>query len=80
MYKIKSDTGLCNLAGKKIKEYRLRKNLSLRDMASVLQSGGLDWDKNAVNRAEQGKRAIIDLEVVKLAQIMNITCDELLKR
>lgn len=40
MYKIKTDDGLCNIIGKKLKEYRLRKNMSLRDMASVLQSEG----------------------------------------
>ena len=79
MYKIKTDDGLCNIIGKKLKEYRLRKNMSLRDMASVLQSEGLDWEKNAVDRTEKGQRAVIDIEIVKLAQIMKMSCDELLK-
>ena len=48
-------------------------------MASVLQSEGLDWDKNAVDRTEKGQRAVIDIEIVKLAQIMKMSCDELLK-
>lgn len=78
MHKVKSESGLSNVAGKSIKEYRLSNNMSLRDMAELLQKMGLDWDKNAVNRAEQGRRTIIDVEVVKLAEVMGISCDELL--
>lgn len=78
MHKTKSENGLSNVAGKTISEYRLSHNMSLRDMAELLQQMGLDWDKNAVNRAEQGIRTIIDVEVVKLAEVMKISCDELL--
>lgn len=79
MYKIRTEDGLCNIVGKKMKEYRLQKNMSLRDMAQRLQSEGLDWDKNAVDRTEKGKRAVIDIEIIKLSQIMQMSCDELLK-
>ena len=54
MYKIKTDDGLCNIIGKKLKEYRLRKNMSLRDMASVLQSEGLDWDLSLLDADGSG--------------------------
>lgn len=73
MYKIKTDDGLCNIIGKKLKEYRLRKNMSLRDMASVLQSEGLDWDKNAVDRTEKGQRAVIDIEICRLPRYLTNT-------
>lgn len=78
MHKIKAETGLANIAGKYINEYRLSHNMSLRDMAELLQKKGLDWDKNAVSRAEQGRRTIIDVEVVKLAEVMGVSCDEIL--
>ena len=78
MYKIKAADGKCNIVGNFLKEYRLRRNMSLRDMASMLQNHDLDWDKNAVDRTERGIRAVIDIEIVKLSNIIGISSDELL--
>lgn len=78
MYKIKAEDGKCNMVGNFLKEYRLRRNMSLRDMASMLQNHDLDWDKNAVDRTERGIRAVIDIEIVKLSNIIGISSDELL--
>lgn len=78
MHKVKAENGNANIVGKKIKEYRLSHDMSLRDMVLFLQNHDLDWDKNALNRAEQGKRTIIDIEVKKLAVIFNVSSDELL--
>lgn len=79
MHKVKAEDGNSNIVGKKIKEYRLTHDMSLRDMVSFLQNHDLDWDKNALNRAEQGKRTIIDIEVKKLAEILQVSSDDLLK-
>ena len=49
-------------------------------MVSFLQNHDLDWDKNALNRAEQGKRTIIDIEVKKLAEIFDMSSDDLLDK
>lgn len=78
MHKVKAENGNSNIIGKKIKEYRLTHDMSLRDMVLFLQNHDLDWDKNALNRAEQGKRTIIDIEVKKLAEIFNVSSDNLL--
>lgn len=80
MHKLKAENGSANIIGKKIREYRLTHDMSLRDMVSFLQNHDLDWDKNALNRAEQGKRTIIDIEVKKLAEIFNMSSDELLDK
>ena len=80
MHKLKAENGSANIIGKKIREYRLTHDMSLRDMVSFLQNHDLDWDKNALNRAEQGKRTIIDIEVKKLAETFNMSSDELLDK
>lgn len=48
-----------------------------RELADRLQIIGLDIDKNAVQRIESGQRFITDIELIYLAQVFNITVEEL---
>lgn len=79
MFINKAENGLNNICGRKI--YYLRKNLKIsqRVLADKLQLYGLSIDKNAIQRIESGKRFVTDIELVVIAEIFNITVDELLK-
>ena len=81
MFKNKSENGKNNICGEKI--YKLRKEqspkMSQRMLAEKLQLFGIDVDKNAVQRIEKGERFVTDIELLKLAEIFGISCDELLK-
>jgi len=80
MFKNKSNSGKNNLCGEKI--YSLRKQhipkMSQRILAEQLQIRGIDVDKNAIQRIESGERFVTDIELKTLADIFNISCDELL--
>ena len=80
MFKNKAETGN-NLCGKKIAE--LRKcavpKMSQRMLADKLQLRGIDVDKNAIQRIECGKRFVTDIELLALAEVFSVTCDELIK-
>ena len=79
MYKNKSEHGLNNIRGQKIRKLRLEmKNVSQRKLADMLQVQGLDIDKNAIQRMESGKRFITDIELKALAKVLNVTYAELL--
>ncbi|MBQ8474861.1 MAG: helix-turn-helix transcriptional regulator [Clostridia bacterium] len=82
MFKNKTAEGRNNICGENL--YRLRKNyptkMSQRILAEQMQLRGIDVDKNAIQRMECGKRFITDIEIVALAQIFDITCDELLTK
>ena len=81
MFKNKVENGKNNLCGKKI--YELRKSIpkmSQRVLAEKLQIEGIDVDKNAIQRIECGKRFVTDIELVALAKIFNVSCDELLSK
>ena len=79
MYKNKSEHGLNNICGQKIRKLRLEmKNVSQRKLADMLQVQGLDIDKNALQRMESGKRFITDIELKALAKVLNVTYAELL--
>ena len=79
MYKNKSEHGLNNICGPKLRTLRLEmKNVSQRKLADMLQVQGLDIDKNAIQRMESGKRFITDIELKALAKVLNVTYAELL--
>ena len=71
-----------NLCGENV--YRLRKaqvpKMSQRILAEKLQLFGIDVDKNAIQRIESGQRFVTDIELLKIAQIFNVSCDDLLKK
>lgn len=80
MYKNKNSDGRNNICGEKIKRYRLAYPgaPSQRAFADMLQIGGLDIDKNAVQRIECGKRFVTDIELSVIARVLDVSCDELL--
>ncbi len=81
MFKNKTIEGRNNICGEKI--YQLRKSysskMSQRILAEQLQLRGIDVDKNAIQRIESGDRFVTDIELKILAEVFNVSCDELLK-
>ncbi len=81
MFKNKSKSGKNNICGEKV--YFLRKQqipkMSQRILAEKLQLNGIDVDKNAIQRIESGERFVTDIELKVLAEIFNISTDDLLK-
>ena len=80
MFKNKSKSGKNNICGEKV--YFLRKQqkpkMSQRILAEKLQLNGIDVDKNAIQRIESGERFVTDIEIKVIAEIFNISIDELL--
>lgn len=81
MFKNKTQDGRNNLCGKKIFELRKQQTpkMSQRILAEHLQIKGIDVDKNAVQRIESGERFVTDIELKVLAEIFQISVDELLE-
>lgn len=81
MFKNKSTTGKNNICGEKI--FILRKQqvpkMSQRILAEKMQLNGIDVDKNAIQRIESGERFVTDIEIKKIAEIFDMSVDELLK-
>ena len=80
MFKNKTSEGKNNICGEAV--YALRKKhipkLSQRMLAERLQLEGIDVDKNAIQRIESGQRFVTDIELLCLAKIFGVSCDELL--
>ena len=81
MYKNRAPGGGNNVCGKRVRELRqaMPGRVSQRMLAERLQIEGLDLDKNAVQRIENGERFVTDIELRQLALVLGVTADELLK-
>lgn len=81
MFKNKSKSGKNNICGENV--YLLRKQqipkMSQRILAEKMQLCGVDVDKNAIQRIESGERFVTDIELKVLAEIFNISTDDLLR-
>jgi transcriptional regulator with XRE-family HTH domain len=80
MFKNKSKSGKNNICGEKVCLLRKQQipKMSQRILAEKLQLKGIDVDKNAIQRIESGERFVTDIEIKVLAEIFNISIDELL--
>ena len=52
--------------------------MSQRMLADLLQLEGLDIDKNAIQRIEDGKRFVTDIELKVLSSVLNVNYEDLL--
>ena len=56
----------------------MSKKTSQRMLAYLLQMRGLEVDKNAIQRIESGERFVTDIELKKLASVLEVSVDSLL--
>lgn len=80
MFINKSIDGKNNICGENIALFRKKLSFSQRKLADILQLGGLDIDKNAVQRIEAGKRFVTDIEIIALSKALNKSFDDLLTK
>jgi len=78
MFINKASNGLNNVCGKNIAQFRIKMDISQRELADKMQLVGIDIDKNAIQRIECGKRFVTDIEVIAFAKVFNISLEKLL--
>ena len=81
MFKNRADDGKANVCGRNVAKYRLqmKPKMSQRALADKLQILGVDVDKNAIQRIECGKRFVTDIELIALAQALEVDVKMLVK-
>ena len=76
--KFNGRNNICGFNIAKIRKSMIPK-MSQRALADKLQLIGLDVDKNAIQRIENGKRFVTDIELSAFSQLFNVTANQLLK-
>jgi len=78
MFINKSGDGKNNICGKNISYIRKNMKISQRKLADLMQIGGLDIDKNAIQRIESGQRFVTDIELIVFSNVLNVKLEKLL--
>lgn len=79
MFKTKAKDGKNNISGKNIAQLRTKFGYSQKDVADKLQLIGIDIGKNSIQKIEAGTGYVNDIELKALAEIFDITPNDLLE-
>ena len=71
--------GKMNVIGRKLREYRIKKNLSYEMMSTKLELMGISIHRQSLYDIENNKRTVKDYELFGLAYILEIDVNDLLK-
>ena len=70
--------GKLNAIGNRIKEYRIKNNMTQKYLSEQLQLLGIDINVKSLLRLENGNRIIKEYELSAFEKIFNVSADELL--
>lgn len=70
--------GKRNVTGSNINFYRLKKNYSVQQLSDRLIMLGLDLHRQSIFLIESGKRTVSDYELAAIAEVLDITPNDLL--
>ena len=78
MYQCSKYNERLNVTARKIKELRLKNNLSLSGLSTKLALIGIDISKPSLHKLETGQRILKDYELFGLSVIFNVPVEEFL--
>ena len=67
-----------NIAGSRVKVARLKNNMTQQELSAKLETLAVYVDRASISKIEQKKRIIIDIELVALSEILNVSINWLL--
>ena len=67
--------GMRNVLGPRIREarYRTGQKVTQEQLATRLQSLGVDLDRTAISKIEIGRRPMTDIEIIAVAKALDVT-------
>ncbi len=71
-------SGIKNISGVNVETIRKRKGLKQKDLVNALAEKGIAISTSGFSKLEKRSRRVSDIEVVALAEILNVSVDELL--
>ena len=78
MYQCSKYNNQLNVTSKKIRELRIKNNLSLSELSTKLALVGIDISKPSLHKLEKGTRIVKDFELYGLAYVFKVPVEELL--
>ena len=69
-----------NIAGKRIKEARIKAGLSQAELSAKLETLAVYVCRGSISRIENGERTVTDVEIDGISKILNVSLDYLFER
>lgn len=73
----KQPYGTKNISGARIESLRKQRNMKQADLASQMQTLGVDINPSSLSKLEGQQRIVSDLELRAIAQVLKVSIDEL---
>ncbi len=67
----------CNLVGEKVKYFRKKKKYSQQILSDKLETLAIYICRGSISRIEDGSRTVTDIELYGLAQILEVSIEDL---
>ena len=74
------DNEQLNIIGEKIREARTNKGYSQKKLSEQLELMAVYTCRGSISRIENGKRAITDIEIDAISEVLNVSLDYLFGR
>lgn len=68
-----------NLIGKKVREFRKKRNMSQQELSDKLETLAIYICRGSISRIEDMSRTVTDLELYGLSQILDVPIEEFFK-
>lgn len=68
-----------NLIGKKVREFRKKRNMSQQELSDKLETLAIYICRGSISRIEDMNRTVTDLELYGLSQILDVPIEEFFK-
>ena len=73
----KQPYGTKNISGARIESLRKQRNMKQADLASQMQTLGVDINPSSLSKLEGQQRVATDFELRAIAQVLKVSIDEL---
>ena len=77
--KLNKNSEYRNIIGTKLKDIRMRNNMTQQELAKEVQEIGFNMTLKEISKIETDKRLVQDFELFAFAQVFNISTDEFFK-
>ncbi len=74
------DNEQLNITGERIKEARIKANMSQKQLSEKLELLAVYTCRGSISRIENGKRAVTDIELEAISEVLNVSLDFLFGR
>lgn len=64
-----------NISGKKLRELRIKFNLTQQELAEKIQLEGVDISMKEISKIENNSRLVKDFELLAFAKVLNVSAD-----